>query len=106
MEKRRKKKKKEKKKKKKKKKKDDDDEEQYQCISDFTIPRGPETKTKLVSTSKYGGSDRRAVAVADSNEFVVVGNEGGEVIVYNGATGRQVRKRIFIFKLLKNHTSL
>ena len=85
--------------KKKKKKKKDDEEEQYQCISDFTIPRGPETKTKLASTSKYGGSDRRAVAVATSNEFVVIGNEGGEVIVYNGATGRQVRKRNFL-KLL------
>ena len=38
----------------------------------------------------YGDSDRRAIAVATSNEFVVVGNEGGEVIVYNGATGSQV----------------
>ena len=73
---------------------------EYKCITTFSVSRGdPETllKKKKLSASTSAASPRygsgsRNYSVATSNEFVVTGNEGGEVIVFNGRTGSQISK--------------
>jgi WD40 repeat protein len=60
----------------------------YTSTTTFTVPRGiDEFSTKSKSDS---GSNKRAYSVATFKEFVVVGNEGGEIIVYSSITGSQV----------------
>jgi hypothetical protein len=77
----------------------------YTCISTFTVPRGidefssksksqksssKKSSSAATAVNKFGSTNGRTYSVATCNEFVVVGNEGGEIIVYNGRTGSQV----------------
>jgi hypothetical protein len=84
-----------------------EDSKEYKCVTTFTVPRGEEgssnnnaksrkkkvssASSSSVSTSKYGTKGRN-YAFACANEYVITGNESGEIIVYNGRTGSQVSK--------------